>query len=91
MLGLGVCLIQELARLARAENQGAVGAKDEMARISRHLASLPLQPKHRISCMRTAIKRNMESQNYAFSKKLLDVLLTKAPPNKQQELRALVK
>lgn len=60
-----------------------------MARLSRHLASLPLQAKHRINCIRTAIKRNMEVQNYAYAKQMLDLLLSKAPPSKQEELRGL--
>lgn len=61
-----------------------------MARLSRHLASLPLQAKHRINCIRTAIKRNMEVQNYAYAKQMLDLLLSKAPPTKQEELRGLI-
>lgn len=32
----------------------------------------------------------MDVQNYAFSKKMLDLLLSKAPVNKQDELRALI-
>ncbi|KAL3680721.1 hypothetical protein R1sor_023677 [Riccia sorocarpa] len=86
---IAVLLLQEIARLQRVEGQGAVGAKEEMARLSRHLSTLPLQPKHRISCIRTAIKRNMDVQNYVFSKNMLDLLISKAPPNKQQELKAL--
>ena len=61
-----------------------------MARLSRHLGSLPLLAKHRINCIRTAIKRNMEVQNYAYAKQMLDLLLSKAPPSKQDELRSLV-
>lgn len=61
-----------------------------MARLSRHLGSLPLLAKHRINCIRTAIKRNMEVQNYAYSKQMLDLLLSKAPPSKQDELRSLI-
>ncbi|KAF2541006.1 hypothetical protein F2Q68_00031317 [Brassica cretica] len=61
-----------------------------MARLSRHLASLPLLAKHRINCIRTAIKRNMEVQNYGDSKQMLELLLSKAPASKQEELRGLV-
>ena len=82
-------LLQEIGRLQKAEGDGAVGAKEEMARLSRHLGSLALQAKHRISCVRTAIKRNMEVQNYRFAGQMLEMLLAKAPPNKQAELRAL--
>ncbi|KAH0902958.1 hypothetical protein HID58_042461 [Brassica napus] len=64
--------------------------QDEMARLSRHLASLPLLAKHRINCIRTAIKRNMEVQNYGDSKQMLELLLSKAPASKQEELRELV-
>lgn len=61
-----------------------------MARLSRHLGSLPLLAKHRINCIRTAIKRNMDVQNYGYSKQMLELLLSKAPPGKQDELRSLV-
>ncbi|CAI7883045.1 unnamed protein product, partial [Closterium sp. NIES-53] len=86
---IGATILQEIVRLQKAEGQGALGAKEEMARLARHLASLPLQPKHRISCARTAIRRNMEVHNFAYSNRLLHALLAKAPPNKQAELRAL--
>ncbi|XP_074271597.1 uncharacterized protein LOC141595531 [Silene latifolia] len=61
-----------------------------MARLFRHLGSLLLLAKHRISCIRTAIKRNMEVQNYAYSKQMLDLLFSKAPPGKRVELRSLI-
>ncbi|RVX23438.1 hypothetical protein CK203_000315 [Vitis vinifera] len=81
---------QEIGRLQKVQGPSAISAKDEMARLSRHLGSLPLLAKHRINCIRTAIKRNMEVQNYAYSKQMLVLLLSKAPPNKQDELRSLV-
>lgn len=83
-------LLQEIGRLQRVHGPSAISAKDEMARLSRHLGSLPLLAKHRINCIRTAIKRNMEVQNYAYSKQMLELLLSKAPPSKQDELRSLV-
>lgn len=82
--------MQEIGRLQKVQGAGALSAKDEMARLSRHLASLPLQAKHRINCIRTAIKRNMEVQNFAYAKQLLDLLYSKAPSNKQDELRSLI-
>ncbi|KAG6507950.1 hypothetical protein ZIOFF_033305 [Zingiber officinale] len=87
---IAVAILQEIARLQKVQGPGALSAKDEMARLSRHLASLPLQAKHRINCIRTAIKRNMEVQNYAYAKQMLDLLLSKAPPSKQEELRGLI-
>ncbi|KAJ7550942.1 hypothetical protein O6H91_07G125900 [Diphasiastrum complanatum] len=87
---VAVLLLQEIARLQRVEGPSAASAKEEMARLSRHLSSLPLLAKHRLTCIRTAIKRNMDVQNYAFSKSLLDLLLSKAPTNKQDELKALI-
>ncbi|WOL05680.1 hypothetical protein Cni_G14409 [Canna indica] len=87
---IAVAILQEIARLQKVQGPGALSAKDEMARLSRHLASLPLQAKHRINCIRTAIKRNMEVQNYAYAKQMLDLLLSKAPPTKQDELRGLI-
>ncbi|XP_052197931.1 uncharacterized protein LOC127804887 [Diospyros lotus] len=87
---IAVTLLQEIGRLQKVQGPSAISAKDEMARLSRHLGSLPLQAKHRINCIRTAIKRNMEVQNYAYSKQMLELLLSKAPPTKQDELRSLI-
>ncbi|XP_039134910.1 uncharacterized protein LOC120272211 isoform X2 [Dioscorea cayenensis subsp. rotundata] len=87
---IAVALLQEIARLQKVTGASALSAKDEMARLSRHLGSLPLLAKHRINCIRTAIKRNMEVQNYAYAKVMLDLLLSKAPPSKQDELRSLI-
>ncbi|KAL5705822.1 hypothetical protein ACHQM5_024065 [Ranunculus cassubicifolius] len=85
-----VSLLREIGRLQKVEGPSASSAKDEMARLSRHLASLPLQAKHRIHCIRTAINRNMAVQNFTYTKQMLDLLLSKAPPGKQEELRSLV-
>ncbi|XP_072994208.1 uncharacterized protein [Typha latifolia] len=87
---IAVAILHEIARLQKVQGASALSAKDEMARLSRHLASLPLQAKHRINCIRTAIKRNMEVQNYAYAKQMLDLLNSKAPPSKQDELRSLI-
>ncbi|MED6221335.1 hypothetical protein PIB30_053492 [Stylosanthes scabra] len=87
---IAVTLLQEIGRLQRVHGPSAISAKDEMARLSRHLGSLPLLAKHRINCIRTAIKRNMEVQNYAYSKQMLELLLSKAPSGKQDEFRSLI-
>ncbi|CAL0331811.1 unnamed protein product [Lupinus luteus] len=87
---IAVTLLHEIGRLQRVHGPSAVSAKDEMARLSRHLGSLPLLAKHRINCIRTAIKRNMEVQNYAYSKQMLELLFSKAPQSKQEEFRSLI-
>jgi hypothetical protein len=87
---IAVTLLQEIGRLQRVQGPSALSAKDEMARLSRHLGSLPLLAKHRINCIRTAIKRNMDVQNYAYAKQMLELLLSKAPSSKQEELRSLI-
>ncbi|XP_047964874.1 uncharacterized protein LOC125209315 [Salvia hispanica] len=87
---IAVTLLQEINRLQRVQGPSAISAKDEMARLSRHLGSLPLLAKHRINCIRTAIKRNMDVQNYAYAKQMLELLLSKAPAGKQDELRSLI-
>lgn len=87
---IAVALLQEIARLQRVQGAGTLSAKEEMGRLSRHLASLPIQAKHRINCIRTAIKRNMEVQNFAYAKQMLDLLYSKAPPTKQDELKSLI-
>lgn len=87
---IAVALLQEIARLQKVQGPSMISAKEEMARLSRHLGSLPLLAKHRINCVRTAIKRNMEVQNYAYGKQMLDLLLSKAPPTKQDELKSLI-
>ncbi|OWM64347.1 hypothetical protein CDL15_Pgr009270 [Punica granatum] len=87
---IAVTLLQEIGRLQKVQGASALSAKDEMARLSRHLGSLPLLAKHRINCIRTAIKRNMDVQNFAYAKQMLELLLSKAPPSKQDELRSLI-
>lgn len=87
---LAVLLLQEISRLQKVQGPNAVSAKDEIARLARHLSTLPLWAKHRTMCIRTAIKRNMDVQNHAFAKSMLDLLLSKAPTNKQDELRSLI-
>ncbi|CAK7337638.1 unnamed protein product [Dovyalis caffra] len=87
---IAVTLLKEIVRLQKVQGPSALSAKDEMARLSRHLGSLPLLAKHRINCIRTAIKRNMEVQNFAYAKQMLELLLSKAPPSKQDELRSLI-
>ncbi|KAK7251070.1 hypothetical protein RIF29_33949 [Crotalaria pallida] len=87
---IAVTLLREIGRLQKVHGPSAISAKDEMARLSRHLGSLPLLAKHRINCVRTAIKRNMEVQNYAYSKQMLELLLSKAPASKQDEFRTLI-
>lgn len=90
MSGYLLFILQEIMRLQKVQGPRALSAKDEMARLSRHLGSLPLQAKHRINCIRTAIKRNMDVQNYAYAKQMLELLLSKAPSGKQDELRSLI-
>nr|GMC59566.1 Actin cytoskeleton-regulatory complex protein [Ipomoea batatas] len=87
---IAVTLLQEINRLQKVQGPSAISAKDEMARLARHLGSLPLLAKHRINCIRTAIKRNMDVQNYGYAKQMLELLLSKAPPGKQDELRSLI-
>ncbi|KAL3525713.1 hypothetical protein ACH5RR_014085 [Cinchona calisaya] len=87
---IAVTLLQEISRLQKVQGPSAISAKDEMARLARHLGSLPLLANHRINCIRTAIKRNMDVQNYAYSKQMLELLLSKAPAGKKDELRSLI-
>ncbi|XP_044470052.1 uncharacterized protein LOC123199208 isoform X2 [Mangifera indica] len=87
---IAVTLLQEIARLQKVQGPSAISAKEEMARLSRHLGSLSLQTKHRINCIRTAIKRNMDVQNFGYAKQMLELLLSKAPPSKRDELRSLI-
>ncbi|CAH9060859.1 unnamed protein product [Cuscuta epithymum] len=88
---IAVTLLQEINRLQKVQGtSSAISAKDEMARLARHLGSLPLLAKHRINCIRTAIKRNMDVQNYGYAKQMLELLLSKAPISKQDELRSLI-
>ena len=81
---------QEISRLQKVQGPNAISAKDEIARLARHLSALPLMAKHRTMCIRTAIKKNMDVQNYGFAKSMLELLLSRAPSNKQDELRSLI-
>lgn len=87
---IAVTLLQEIGRLQKVQGPSALSAKDEMGRLARHLGSLPLLAKHRINCIRTAIKRNMEVHNFSYSKQMLELLFSKAPTSKQEELRSLI-
>ncbi|KAI0529076.1 hypothetical protein KFK09_001622 [Dendrobium nobile] len=87
---IAVAILQEIVRLQKVHGSSTISAKEEIARLSRHLASLPLLAKHRINCIRTAIKRNIDVQNFGYAKQMLDLLLVKAPPSKQDELRSLI-
>ncbi|KAG0486665.1 hypothetical protein HPP92_008760 [Vanilla planifolia] len=87
---IAVAILQEIARLQKVQGPSAISAKEEMARLSRHLGSLPLLAKHRINCICTAIKRNIEVQNFGYAKQMLHLLLSKAPPSKQEELHSLI-
>ncbi|KAE8695932.1 hypothetical protein F3Y22_tig00110678pilonHSYRG00196 [Hibiscus syriacus] len=78
------------SEIAESSRPKSTRAKDEMARLSRHLGSLPAQAKHRKNCIHAAIKQNMDVQNYAYAKQMLELLLSKAPPSKQEELRSLI-
>ncbi|TXG59261.1 hypothetical protein EZV62_013834 [Acer yangbiense] len=86
---IAVTLLREITRLQKVQGASAISAKDEMARLSRHSVSLPLQTKHHINCIRAAIRRNMEVQNYAYFKQMLELLLLKVPASFQEELRSL--
>lgn len=44
-----------------------------MALLTKFLADIPLQPKHRVVCMRMAINRNMEANNFGLASRLLEV------------------
>ncbi|GKB76707.1 KDPG/KHG aldolase [Tanacetum coccineum] len=57
ILSPGLRRTLEIGRLQKVQGPSAISVKDEMARLSRHLGSLPLQAKHRINGIRTAIKR----------------------------------
>eukprot|EP00898_Chlorokybus_atmophyticus_P001276 jgi/Chlat1/2149/Chrsp17S02724 len=77
-------LMKEMERLG---SQPDVASKPQVARLSRYASALPLNVTHRITFMRTCVKRNMEVQNYGFSRRVLEVLISKAPVEKRAELQ----
>ncbi|RYQ80555.1 hypothetical protein Ahy_Scaffold1g106888 isoform D [Arachis hypogaea] len=84
-----LALAKEQSRGSDIKAQATICAQYKIA-VTLLQGSLPLLAKHRINCIRTAIKRNMEVQNYAYSKQMLELLFSKAPPSKQDEFRSLI-
>ncbi|KAF5195937.1 hypothetical protein FRX31_014477 [Thalictrum thalictroides] len=64
----------------------AISAKDEMAMLSRHLGSLPHLAKHRISCIRTAIKGKWRCRTMLMPNRLLNSF---TPKHLQEPLNSL--
>jgi hypothetical protein len=51
---------------------------DELGWITRFLAELPLQPNHRIVCIRMGIRYALELKNYGFAGVMLQLISTSA-------------
>ncbi|KAG4987825.1 hypothetical protein JHK85_030808 [Glycine max] len=84
-----LALAKEQSRGSDIKAQASICAQYKIT-VTLLQSSLPLLAKHRINCIRTAIKRNIAVQNYAYSKQMLELLLSKAPPSKQEEFRSLI-
>ncbi|PRP73504.1 mitochondrial Rho GTPase 2-like [Planoprotostelium fungivorum] len=69
-----ICVLYKFALQILISRKGCTD-DIRVARLTRHLSEIPLQPKHRIICMRMAVKSNMEVQNFATASRLLSVLL----------------
>lgn len=52
--------------------------------MTKFLADIPLQPKHRVVCVRMAINKNLEAQNFGIASHLIEVRRRKA--NAQAQL-----
>jgi DNA-directed RNA polymerase subunit RPC12/RpoP len=53
-------------------------SNDLLAKIgirTKYLADLPLEPKHRVVCMRMAINKNIDAGNYGIASRLLEVYI----------------
>jgi hypothetical protein len=70
---LSLCLLIEVKKCERETSTTATLGK--IGLYTKFLADLPLQPKHRVVCMRMAINKNMESENFGISARLLEVVL----------------
>jgi hypothetical protein len=51
------------------------GNSNKIATLSVFLSELSLQPKHRVICIRMAIKSNLHIKNYGISARLLQMIL----------------
>eukprot|EP01102_Stenamoeba_stenopodia_P020867 TRINITY_DN8279_c0_g1_i1.p1 TRINITY_DN8279_c0_g1~~TRINITY_DN8279_c0_g1_i1.p1 ORF type:complete len:1023 (-),score=209.14 TRINITY_DN8279_c0_g1_i1:4-2994(-) len=48
-----------------------------LAQLARFLAEVPLQPHHRLICLRFAVNKNMETENWAYAAKYLKIILAR--------------
>jgi len=63
------------------EGKEALVARQSAAHLARQLAALRLSGKHNVICIRMAITKNIEAENYGIAADLLRFLLTKNPPD----------
>eukprot|EP01121_Diplochlamys_sp_Union-15-3_P018294 TRINITY_DN6635_c0_g1_i1.p1 TRINITY_DN6635_c0_g1~~TRINITY_DN6635_c0_g1_i1.p1 ORF type:complete len:772 (-),score=105.20 TRINITY_DN6635_c0_g1_i1:5-2161(-) len=76
------CVMYKMATILLIEIQNLVKEKNpanltRVAFLSQILARLPLQPKHKIVCIRLAIKHNLEAENYGVAAAFIDILAKK--------------
>ena len=70
---LALGLLMDVKRL---ERESATPTTELLAKIgirTKYLADLPLDPKHRVVCMRMAINKNIDAGNYGIASRLLEV------------------
>jgi hypothetical protein len=63
----------------------------EQAHLARVLADMPLQPHHRVVCIRIALERNMSARNYGIGASLVRILLPRNPGDKASLQQVLTK
>jgi hypothetical protein len=67
---VAILLLLELEVLRKEEEKNLV----KSSLLTKFLAYLPLQPKHRVVCIRMAINKNLASQNYGVAARLIEVI-----------------
>lgn len=92
-----LCVNYKLALILLLRIRRADAAKErpdsvmESALLSTFLASVPIFMKHRVTCFRMAIARNMDASNFSIAARVINNLLPHMPPQAHGELEKRLK
>ena len=70
-----ICACYKLALNLLIEKQNSDQDSQKTALLTAHLSSLTLQPKHKVICIRMAIKAHLNIKNYGVASKLIQMVL----------------
>lgn len=71
---LKMCVSYKLLLVLLLESRKSENNVSRGAYLSRILADVPVQPKHRLVCFRMAIRKNMTARNYRTAARFIRVI-----------------